>query len=816
MSGVNFSLSDAERIARVVRRVERLDNARGNGDYATSNNVPRDRVTRVVRVTGDEDSGNPRLWPGIVLIYDGYNATTDTHTWTELAGSECWVAPGPDDDDLADGDVFMDAVLVGEFSGLTVFSAAKPPGGGGGGATISAANTTGAPTGGTGSTSSLVSLKAHTGSGIRMKSESSLFPSSGNKVLELIDAGVSQKGAISTGDQALAGTKSTTKTFRATTGPMIGYHLESADSAWISVDQDDIENEIGAFVTEASFGCKSISSGGASVVGWVYSTSPTTPVARIDLGSGWRGGPEIASVGMTLICLPSGPQIIMNGSGGITGSAAISGANLQMPTTIGGVVTGWSTVSLSSIVSGGGGLTSIDGSTPTTLTGYVKGNGSVLSAVTTIPWSDLSGVPGPLASTADPLSQFATTTSAELAGVISDETGTGALVFADSPALAGTPTAPTATAGTNTTQLATTAFVRAEVAALIASAPGALDTLDELAAALGDDPNFATTITTALAGKQPLEATLTGIAATAPTADTLIYATGNDVFATTALTSFARSILDDADASAVRATIGAGTVTSITLTQPAAGLTITNSGSALTSSGTRTFALANDLAAVEALSTTGIVRRTAADAWSAGTLVTLAELADLAGLSVPGRAANSTGGQAAITSGGARRFLASDATNSTISFRAPELADLPTPISATTGYASLSSAVSVTSSWANVSGLSLSLPGAGKYVISVTISGTVAFDPGFYGTLQFRIRDTLAGTTLGPASIFITSGPNPTLYYQGVGTIMFPVTVTAASTIDIQGLRTGSGGITFLQSTFDAGSSCFFMRLTES
>lgn len=70
-----------------------------------------------------------------------------------------------------------------------------------------------------------------------------------------------------------------------------------------------------------------------------------------------------------------------------------------------------------------------------------------------------------------------------------------------SPGLTGTPTAPTATAGTATTQIATTAFVATAVAALVASAPGLLDTLDELAAALGDDANFAATMTTALAGK---------------------------------------------------------------------------------------------------------------------------------------------------------------------------------------------------------------------------------------------------------------------------------------------------------------------------
>lgn len=68
-----------------------------------------------------------------------------------------------------------------------------------------------------------------------------------------------------------------------------------------------------------------------------------------------------------------------------------------------------------------------------------------------------------------------------------------------SPALDGTPTAPTATDGTNSTQIATTAFVQAAISAVINGAPGALDTMKELADALGNDGNFATTITNSLA-----------------------------------------------------------------------------------------------------------------------------------------------------------------------------------------------------------------------------------------------------------------------------------------------------------------------------
>ncbi|AIU89081.1 phage tail protein [Pectobacterium odoriferum] len=70
-----------------------------------------------------------------------------------------------------------------------------------------------------------------------------------------------------------------------------------------------------------------------------------------------------------------------------------------------------------------------------------------------------------------------------------------------SPAFTGTPTAPTAASGTNDTQLATTAFVKAAVAALVNGSPAALDTLQELATALGNDPNFSTTVLNALAGK---------------------------------------------------------------------------------------------------------------------------------------------------------------------------------------------------------------------------------------------------------------------------------------------------------------------------
>lgn len=118
-----------------------------------------------------------------------------------------------------------------------------------------------------------------------------------------------------------------------------------------------------------------------------------------------------------------------------------------------------------------------------------------------------------------------------------------------SPAFTGMPTAPTASTGTNTTQLATTAFVAAALAALVDTSPAALDTLNELAAALGDDANFAATVTTALAGKQPLDADLTAIAALATTA-------------------YGRSLLEAADAAALRTLAGLGALAT------AAGVTV--------------------------------------------------------------------------------------------------------------------------------------------------------------------------------------------------------------------------------------------------
>ncbi|TGB72972.1 phage tail-collar fiber domain-containing protein [Escherichia sp. E4702] len=128
----------------------------------------------------------------------------------------------------------------------------------------------------------------------------------------------------------------------------------------------------------------------------------------------------------------------------------------------------------------------------------------------------------------------------------------------NSPTLTGTPTTPTAPKGTNNTQIASTAYVMAAITALVDSSPDALNTLNELAAALGNDPNFATTMTNALAGKQPKDATLTALAGLATSADKLPYFSGADRAALTALTSVGRAIIGKTSTQGVLDYLGLG------------------------------------------------------------------------------------------------------------------------------------------------------------------------------------------------------------------------------------------------------------------
>jgi hypothetical protein len=118
---------------------------------------------------------------------------------------------------------------------------------------------------------------------------------------------------------------------------------------------------------------------------------------------------------------------------------------------------------------------------------------------------------GNVDNTTDALKPVSTATQTALDLKLASATAASTYAPLASAALTGTPTAPTAAAETNTTQIATTAFVRAEVAALVNSAAGTLDTLGEIATALGNDANLSSTLTTSIGLKAPLASpTFTG------------------------------------------------------------------------------------------------------------------------------------------------------------------------------------------------------------------------------------------------------------------------------------------------------------------
>jgi hypothetical protein len=182
--------------------------------------------------------------------------------------------------------------------------------------------------------------------------------------------------------------------------------------------------------------------------------------------------------------------------------------------------------------------------TPLSTAGYVKTNASgVLSSSATVAQADVTNLTSDLALKA-PLA---------------------------SPALTGTPTAPTANAGTNTTQIATTAFVTGAVADLIASAPNALNTLDELAAALGDDANFASTVTNSLALKAPLASpTFTGTVTVA--ANGIAFTDGTQTKAgVPSITTFATAISSSATLAAGEQDKFVPLTGAVTITLPASG-----------------------------------------------------------------------------------------------------------------------------------------------------------------------------------------------------------------------------------------------------
>lgn len=123
----------------------------------------------------------------------------------------------------------------------------------------------------------------------------------------------------------------------------------------------------------------------------------------------------------------------------------------------------------------------------------------------------------------------------------------------NSPVLTGTPAAPTAAVNNSSRQIANTEFVMRAIAALIDSSPATLNTLNKLARAIGSDPNFATTVTNALAGKQPLNALLTAFSGLATSANKFPYFTDTNKVDLATITPTARTLLQQSSIESMQA-----------------------------------------------------------------------------------------------------------------------------------------------------------------------------------------------------------------------------------------------------------------------
>lgn len=325
-------------------------------------------------------------------------------------------------------------------------------------------------------------------------------------------------------------------------------------------------------------------------------------VLYIGVGTGGSGGSAttvnaIAGTGAFLAL--SGTQTATGTytfSGGVTlsGTAAIGAATATSPNSEDDstrvATTEWVLDRIGAF--GAGTVTSVALSLPNVFTvsgSPVTSSGTLSATLATQQANAVFAGPGTGANAAPTFRALVAADIPDLSGTyLTTSAASGTYAPLASPALSGTPTAPTANAGTNNTQIATTAYVDGAVAGLVDAAPSALNTLNELAAALGDDANFATTISTSLGEKlvkasnlsdltdasaartnlglaigtnvQAYDAELAALAGLTSASDKVPYFTGSGTAAVADFTTFGRSLVDDADAAAGRTTLGLGSM----------------------------------------------------------------------------------------------------------------------------------------------------------------------------------------------------------------------------------------------------------------
>lgn len=233
----------------------------------------------------------------------------------------------------------------------------------------------------------------------------------------------------------------------------------------------------------------------------VFGSSPTITSATLTT-------PAIGSAGATFAGSTSGTTTLK--------ADATASGTVTIPAVTGTVITTGDTGTVTSTMIADGTIVNADvnSSAQIAYTKLALTNGIVnadINASAAIDWTKIAPSSTVSATELGYLDGVTSAIQTQLDAKLATTTASSTYAPLASPALTGVPTAPTATAGTSTTQIATTEFVGTAVSNLVNAAPSALDTLNELASAMGNDANFSTTVTNSLATKLPLAGgTMTG------------------------------------------------------------------------------------------------------------------------------------------------------------------------------------------------------------------------------------------------------------------------------------------------------------------